>query len=79
MIIDVKGENDIRVVPPDEYVKHKKGEDIPCSPEEIDAADRIYRILGFIESLGGFSVLSESQAHILPMGEPERCNSSVVL
>ena len=57
LLIDAKGDNSLRIVPEHEYVMHKRGRAILYSPDEVRQSDRIYAVLGFIESLGGHSVL----------------------
>lgn len=57
IMIDAKGENIHRFIPPHDFIRQTKGEEIPFTSTEIKESKRIYKILGFIESLGGCSVL----------------------
>lgn len=57
VMIDAKGENDLQIVPIQYLIRYNKGEKIQFSPIEIKESERIFKILGFIESLGGLSVL----------------------
>ncbi|MBN1550097.1 hypothetical protein JW979_01460, partial [bacterium] len=58
LMIDAKGENDLRIVPIQDLIRHEKGETIHFTFVEIEESKRIYKVLGFIESLGGLSVLN---------------------
>jgi|GEM_PF-1713309 len=64
LMIDAKGENDLRIIPSHDFIRNIKGEMIPFSPEEIDESKRLYKVLGFIESVGGLSGLSHPETRL---------------